>query len=47
MIAKILCLSDLHKRYKDSTSIKGQVEATQAVQEDIIAFNKANGIKCK
>lgn len=44
VIAKILCVSDLHKRYKDSTSIKGQVEATQAVQEDIIAFNKANGI---
>ena len=44
VIARILFISDLHKRYKDSTSIKGQVEASQLVQEDLIAFNKANGI---
>lgn len=44
MIARILCISDLHKRYKDSTSVKGQVEVSQLVQEDIIAFNKAQGV---
>ena len=38
MIAKILYISDLHKRYKDGTSIKGQLVAQQKVQEDIINF---------
>lgn len=44
VIAKILFITDLHKRWKDSTSIKGQLEVQQKIQEDIIAFNKANGI---
>lgn len=44
MVARILCITDLHKRYKDSTSIKGQVEAARLVQEDIIAFNKENEV---
>lgn len=44
VIARILCISDLHKRYKDSTSIKGQLEVQLKIQEDLIAFNKANGI---
>lgn len=44
MIAKILFISDLHKRYRDSESIKGQIAVQQQIQEDIISFNKANGI---
>jgi hypothetical protein len=44
VIAKILCISDFHKRYKDSASIKGQLEVQQLIQEELIAFNKANGI---
>lgn len=44
MSAKILFISDLHKRYRDSTSVKGQLVAQQKVQEDIIEFNRANGI---
>lgn len=44
MKARILCISDLHKRYKDSTSIKGQLEVQQLIQEDLIAFNKANNV---
>lgn len=44
MGTRILFITDLHKRYKDSTSIKGQLEAQRLVQEDIIAFNKQHGI---
>lgn len=44
MIARILVITDLHKRYKDSTSIKGQLDVQQLIQEDIINFNKNNGI---
>lgn len=44
MLAKILCISDLHKRYHDSESIKGQLAVQQQIQEDIIAFNIQNGI---
>lgn len=40
MLARVLFISDLHKRYKDSTSIKGQLEVQQKIQEDIIKFNK-------
>ena len=40
MLARILFISDLHKRYKDSTSIKGQLEVQRKIQEDIIRFNK-------
>lgn len=42
--AKILVLTDLHKRYKDATSIKGLIEVQQKIQEDIIKFNKENNI---
>lgn len=44
MIARILFISDLHKRWKDSASIHGQVVAQKLIQEDIINFNKANGV---
>lgn len=44
MIAKILFISDLHKRYRDSESIKGQIAVQQQIQEDLIEFNKQNGI---
>lgn len=40
VIARILCISDMHKRYKDSTSIKGQLAVQQLIQEDIIKFNQ-------
>lgn len=44
MLARALVLTDLHKRYKDSTSIKGQLEVQQEIQEDIINFVKAKEI---
>jgi metallophosphoesterase superfamily enzyme len=44
MLARVLFISDLHKRYKDSTSIKGQLEVQQKIQEDIINFNKSYGV---
>lgn len=44
MIARILFISDLHKRWKDSASIKGQLTAQKLIQEDIIKFNKENGV---
>lgn len=44
MIAKILFISDLHKRYRDSASIKGQLEVQQLIQEELIEFNRQNGI---
>lgn len=37
MVARILFVTDLHKRYSDSSSIKGQLDAQQAIQEDIIS----------
>ena len=37
MVARILFITDLHKRYADSSSIKGQLKAQLAIQEDIIA----------
>lgn len=37
MIARILFVPDLHKRYSDSSSIKGQTKAQVAIQEDIIS----------
>ena len=44
MSARILCLSDLHKRYKDSTNVKGQIEVQQKIQNDIIDYVKANNV---
>lgn len=44
VIAKILFITDLHKRYKDSSSIKGQLAVQQKIQEEIINFNYQNGI---
>lgn len=44
MIARILVISDMHKRYSDSTSIKGQLEVQRKIQQDIIDFNKSNGV---
>lgn len=44
MLARILCLSDLHKRDSDSSSIKGQLDAQRQIQKDIIEFNKANNV---
>lgn len=36
MLGRILFVSDTHKRYKDSASIKGQLLAQNLVQQDII-----------
>lgn len=44
MLARILYIPDLHKRYKDSSSIKGQIEVQNLIQEDIISFVERNGI---
>ena len=42
--ARILFISDLHKRWRDSASVKGQIEVQEKIQKDIIEFNKANGV---
>jgi len=39
MLARILCIPDLHKRYIDSANIKGQVMAIKHVQQDLINLN--------
>lgn len=44
VLARILFVSDLHKRYRDSSSIKGTLKAQQAVQEDLIHIIEQNGI---
>lgn len=40
MAAKILFITDLHKRWKESESIKGSMEVQLKIQEDLIAFNQ-------
>lgn len=37
MIARLLCIPDLHKRYSDGSSIKGQFSVQIKIQEDIIS----------
>lgn len=44
MLAKVLYLPDFHKKYKDTTAIKGIVEVQRLQQEEIIQFVLANGI---
>lgn len=44
VLARILFLTDFHKRYKDSTSIKGILPVQQKIQEEIISFIKANDV---
>lgn len=44
MIARILCISDLHKRYKEGTSVKNNIEVQQLIQEDIIQFNTTHEV---
>lgn len=41
---RVLFISDLHKRYKDLSTIKGLIGVQQKIQEDIIDFIKANGV---
>lgn len=43
MKAHILCISDLHKRYRDSANIKGQTEAIKRIQQDLINLNIQQG----
>ncbi len=43
-IARILFITDLHKRWKDSESIKGTINVQLKIQEDIIKFNQENGV---
>jgi len=38
VIARVLVVTDLHKRWKDSTSIKGQVIVQNKIQNEIIDF---------
>lgn len=38
VIAKVLFVTDLHKRYKESSSIKGQLKVQNLIQQDIINF---------
>lgn len=42
--AKILCLTDLHKRYNESVTIKGLLEVQQLIQEEIIEYVKTNEV---
>lgn len=44
MKAKLLYLTDLHKRMKDITTIKGYVNAVNKVEKDIYNFVANNGI---
>ena len=44
MLAKVLYIPDFHKRYKDSSSIKGIVDVQRLQQEEIIQFILNNGI---
>lgn len=44
MLARILFVTDLHKRYKESASIKGTIVVQQQIQEDIINFILSHGI---
>lgn len=44
VLAKILYLPDFHKRYKDSSAIKGIVDVQRLQQEEIIQFIQANEI---
>lgn len=44
MLAKILCLSDMHKRWKDSESVRGLIDTQVQIQMDIINYIKSNGV---
>jgi len=44
MKAKILCVSDLHKRWSDGASIKGSKLVQDLIQDDIIQYVRDNGI---
>lgn len=44
MSARVLFISDMHKGYKDPSSIKGRLVVQQRLQDDIIQFNKANNV---
>ena len=44
MKARCLYLTDLHKPYKESSSIKGRITATQMIQEDILRFVAENNV---
>lgn len=44
MLARVLFITDLHKRYKDMASIKGNVQVQHKIQEDIAKFNVENHV---
>lgn len=44
MLAKILFVSDLHKRYTDMRSVKNILPVQHKIQEELIAFNKSAGV---
>ena len=37
VLARLLVLSDFHKKYKDPSSIKGLLNVQQKIQEEVIA----------
>ena len=44
MLGKILFVTDLHKRYTDSTNVRGQLKAQDLIQQDIIKAVSDHGI---
>ena len=38
MLAKVLCVSDLHKRYAEAKSVRGQLNQQRLIQEDLIKY---------
>lgn len=44
ILAKAMAVADMHKRYKDSSSIKGQIEVQNLIQQEIIDAVKEEGI---
>lgn len=44
VLARLLVLSDFHKKYKDPSSIKGLLNVQQKIQEEVIEFIHKNGV---
>lgn len=44
MIAKVICIPDLHKRWKDGESIKNQIDVQIQIQQDIVDTIQREGI---
>lgn len=44
MLAKLLFITDMHKRWRDTDSVHGIIAAQEHIQQDIIDYVKADGI---